>query len=90
MKSPIEVTPREMFRDESLQRVLEGLKCAASCAKELNELDPKQGWGQVSEQLYAMVANCYKLARTRGITRQELLARAERIRTTQNPMVQQS
>lgn len=90
MKAPVEVIPRDMFRDESLQRILEGLKCAASCAKELNGLDPKQGWGQVSEQLYAMTANCYKLARRRGLTRQDLLARTERIRTTQNPLVQQA
>ena len=89
MRAPIAVTPRDMYRDESLQRILEGLKCAASCAKELNALDPKQGWGKVSEHLYAMVAGCHKLSRTRGLTRQDLLSRTERIRTTQDPMVQQ-
>lgn len=90
MKAPIEVVPRDMHRDESLQRILEGLKLSASCAKELNALEPKKGWGRVSEVLYAQVAGCHKLSRVRGLTRQDLLQRTERIRTTQDPMVQQS
>lgn len=90
MKPPVEVIARDMYRDESLQRIIEGLKCSASCAKELNELQPKNGWGMTSQQLYAMVANCHKLARARGVTRQELLARTDRIHTTQDMMVQQS
>lgn len=90
MRAPVEVTPREMFRDESLQRIIEGLKLSASCAKELNEICPKQGWGRISEYLYSHIAYCHKLSKARAISRQELLARTDRISTTQNPMVQQS
>ena len=90
MKRPVAVEPREMYRNESLQRIIEGLKLSASCAKEMNVLDPKNGWGQISVELYAMVQACHKLGRTRALTRQDLLQRTERIRTTQNPLVQQA
>ncbi len=90
MRAPVAVEPREMWRDESLQRFVEGLKLAASCAKELNGVDPKQGWGKVADMLLQMVVNGRKLSRVRGLTRQEVLARSGRIQTTQNPNVQQS
>lgn len=85
----IEVTPRDMSRDESLQRVIEGLKLSASCAAELQVLYPKDGWGKVKEALYHLIASSRKLATVRGISRQDLLRRTDRIQKTQNMRVQQ-
>ena len=77
MKKPVDVTPRDMFRDESMQRVHEGLKLSASCAKELNQLLPRQGWGKVSEQLHYMMVQCRKLSQKRALTRQALLQQTD-------------
>lgn len=84
MRTPVAIESRDMFRDESLQRFIEGLKLAASCAKEMNALAPKQGWGKVSEQLNYMIASGYKLARARPMSRGDLLLGVDEIAKTQN------
>lgn len=73
MKAPVAVTSREMFESESLQRVIEGLKLALSCSREMQRLSPKQGWGKVTEGLAHLVASAHKLAHTKAQTRQALL-----------------
>lgn len=82
-------TPRDMFEKESIQRFIDGLKLAASCARELNQLAPKKGWGKVAEQLSHLCALGYKLSRARGLSRGDLLQRTDRIAQTDNEMIQQ-
>lgn len=83
MKVPIDCQPRDMFEGEATQRFIEGLKLAASCSKEMQALQPKRGWGKVTEALNHLISNGYKLSRTRALTRQALLQDTDRIAATQ-------
>lgn len=75
----IEVNPRDIYEKEIIERFIEGLKLAVSCSKEMQEIQPKRGWGDVTNQLNGMVMLGHKLARAKGITRQALLAHADQI-----------
>lgn len=79
MKAPIDSTPRDMFEKESLQRFMDGLKLASSCAREMIQLQPKNGWGKVHEALNHLIASGYKLAHTKSLTRQALLQGTDEI-----------
>jgi hypothetical protein len=68
-----------MFEAESLQRFIEGLKLSISCSREMQRHEPKAGWKGVTEGLQALLVSGTKLAHTKALTRQALLADADRI-----------
>ena len=73
MRKPVIVEPRDMLEKESLQRLIEGLKLALSCSKEMQSLEPKRGWGKVTEALAHLIKSSHRLAHTKAQTRQALL-----------------
>jgi len=81
MKKPVLVEPSDMYEKESLTRILEGLKLSASCAREMHALEPKNGWNKVYESLKYLVIQGRKLGEVRALTRQALLADADRIQS---------
>ena len=74
-------TPRDMYERESLQRFVEGLRLAVSCTRELQALEPKMGWGKVTEGLQNLLISGRKLAQAKALTRGALLADAARIQS---------
>lgn len=83
----IDSTPTDMMEKESTKRLIEGLKLSASCAREMHAREPKMGWHKVFESLQGLIINARKLAQTRSMTRQALLADADRIQGTLGPKV---
>lgn len=79
MKRPVEVIAHDMYEKESFERFIEGLKLAASAAKEMVPLQPKMGWGKAAEQLYHLIASGRKLAQAKSLTRQALLQHTDEV-----------
>lgn len=79
MKAPVRVSPREMFEGECMKRFVDGLKLAESCARELMALQPKRGWDDVEKALHQMRVQGHKLAHTKSLSRQALLAHTDQI-----------
>lgn len=77
----IDSTPKDMWEKDSLKRFIEGLKLAVSCASEMHALEPKAGWNDVANNLRALLASGKRLAHTKAMTRQALLADAARIQS---------
>lgn len=78
-KKAIDSTPRDMHEAESIERLIEGLKVAASCAKEMTALEPENGWGKVAEGLVHLGVSCRKLAKQKAVTRGQLLLDADQV-----------
>jgi hypothetical protein len=72
---------REMFEGESIQRMVEGLKLSASCAKEMIAEEPKRGWELVELGLKNMIEMTNKLLNVKGQNRQDLLRMTDRVET---------
>lgn len=60
----------ELNRNESFERFEEGLKCAASCAKELSGINPQ--WKDVAKLLASLRFTGKELAKARPLTKQEV------------------
>lgn len=78
-KAPIAVQPREMYEAEAIQRFIEGLKLAESCARDMHQKQPKRGWDDVAKALNHMRLQGHKLFHARGLTRQALLQHTDQI-----------
>ncbi len=81
----IDSEPKDMYEIESTKRIIEGLKLSACCAREMYALEPRNGWHKVVESLNALIINARKLAQTKAMTRQALLADADRIQGALGP-----
>lgn len=82
----IDSQPTDMWERESIKRLIEGLKLSASCARELHAIQPKMGWDKVFVSLQGLIVNGRKLAQTRSLTRQALLAHADQIQGSLDKM----
>ncbi len=84
----IDSTPTDMYERESTKRLIEGLKLSASCAREMYAQEPRMGWHKVVESLNGLIISARKLAQTRAMTRQALLADADRIQSKLGPKLE--
>lgn len=75
----IDSTPKDMQEKELMERFLDGLKLASSCAKEMRGYQPKHGWDIVEKQFNQMHYLGKKLLNARGQTRQKLLAGVDEV-----------
>jgi hypothetical protein len=66
-----DITPTCLDEKDAIERCVEGLKYAASQARELNARQPNLGWNSVRESLTAMVKSVRTLATQKAKTRQD-------------------
>ena len=81
----IDCKPRDMYEEESMKRLVEGLKLSASCAWELHAMMPKDGWDVCCKALRHLIVQCQKLNEAKALTKQALLADADRIQGMLGP-----
>lgn len=62
----------EVSEYEALQKLCEGLKKSASCARELAALMNDPSWSDTAQALDVMRENCRKLAQMRSMTKMEV------------------
>lgn len=62
-------TPTALDEKDAIERAIEGLKYAASNARELNARQPNLGWNNVRESLSTMVKSVRILAAQKSETR---------------------
>lgn len=79
MKKPVDSTPVDMHERDCVIRYGEGLRVAISCAKEMQAMEPKNGWKKMEQLLLHLKDVGKKLAETKPMTRGELLQRADQI-----------
>lgn len=62
-------TPTALDEKDAVERLIEGLKYAASNARDINARQPSLGWNNVRESLMAMVKSVRALASQKSETR---------------------
>ena len=72
-------TPTCLDEKDAIERILEGLKYAASQARELNARQPNLGWMNVHESLSAMVKSARLLATQQAETRGSVIQKLDRM-----------
>jgi len=68
-----------MEANESIERVIEGLKKAASCARQLGRAQKKASWGQLAHSLDALRDTAQKLYDSKPLTYQQQLQVIDRM-----------
>lgn len=63
----------DMTLKETTERLMEGLKMAASRAKELGRAQNSPAWTKISNSLELMRTNCEMMIKSKGLTRAEVL-----------------
>lgn len=70
-------TPTALDEKDAIERAIEGLKYAASNARELNARQPNLGWNNVRESLGAMIKSVRLLATQKAETRQTAIKKLD-------------